>query len=145
MLEIMLENKFNTFVLAVLYNLEEKWRGIGASSSFDDILNNRFKVNLHSAFLKLKHEDLLGEFSDIFYLNHLYMTSNLTEILSRLTFNKSVRLDGDLYQYHLDQLRTEFIMDKLLPIANIPKELVLKASKRLNELLNEQETKSLAA
>jgi hypothetical protein len=136
--DLMNEHRVLIFVVAVLYSMDEKWRGMGTSRVFDDMLENRHGVNLHTAWLKLKREGLLGEFSDQFYFNTLYGASNLSDILCQAYVRYMlIRLDGNGFSYHLDQISPEAI-GHLLRRENISLKLVKQVSARLNILLDEQ-------
>src|ERR1700741_2526542 len=96
------EYRLMIFVLAVLYALPEKWKGIRFSQSFEDILRNRRGVNLHAAWHQLRREGVLGEFAERFYFDPLYGTSNLSEIISQARSCYLVGMDGTYFAYHLD-------------------------------------------
>ena len=136
----MTEHRTLIFTVAVLYSLDEKWRGIATSRSFDDILENRCGVNLHRAWLSLKREGLLGEFSDWFCYDPLYGGSNLRDILRVAQIRYLlIRLGGSDLSYHLDEVSPQAI-EQLLRRENISPELVKQVSARLNFLLDEQAT-----
>jgi len=134
------EHRTIIFVTAVLYSMEEKWRGLGFSQSFGDILKNRHDVNLHMAWLKLKEEGLLDEFSDQFWFCKSRGTSVLWEMVNRAFFSHYlIRMDGD-GEYHLDEV-TPRTVELLLRQVEISTESVQQVATRLNELLNEQAIK----
>jgi hypothetical protein len=133
------ENRALIFAIAILYSLEEKWRGIGSSRSFENLLNGQRDASLHLAWLKLKKEGLLGEFSDEFYFDVLYGDSNLTEMLRKAQVRYLlVRLDGSEFAYHVDRVGPREI-SRFLRQENISAELVQNAAARLNKILGEQE------
>ena len=135
----MYDHRVLIFVTAVFYSIEEKWQGVGFSQSFEDILRGREGVNLHRAWQKLRTEGLLGEFADNFYFfDALYDTSNLTEVLERVSgLYGLIRLGGSDLSYHLDEV-SQSTIKCLLDENKIPIELVQKVATRLNELLDEQ-------
>jgi hypothetical protein len=134
----MYDHRMLIFVASVLYSIEEKWLGVGFSQSFEDILRGSEGVNLHLAWQKLKNEGLLGEFADNFYFDTLYGTSNLTEVLERVSgLYGLIRLGGSDLSYHLDEV-SQSTIKSLLEEEMIPIELVQKVAARLNELLDEQ-------
>lgn len=134
----MYRHRMLIFVVSVLYSIEEKWRGIGLSQSFEDILRGRKGVNLHRAWYKLKTGGLLEEFSRNFYYDPLFEQSNLAEMLGEIASPYGlVRLGGSDLSYHLDEVSPETIKH-LLEENNISVELVQRTSAHLNRLLNEQ-------
>jgi len=136
------EHKTVIFVTAVLYSMEEKWRGLDSSQSFEDILRNRHGLSLHRAWLKLKEEGRLGVFTNQFWFANSGGTSVLCEIVARAyTSHGLIRVDGDSFRYHLDEI-TPRTLELLLRQEDIAPELVQRVAARLNELLNEQATKA---
>jgi hypothetical protein len=134
----MVEQKTLVFVIAVLYSLKEKWRGIGFSESFENTLRGRCGVNIHTAWLRLKKDGILGEYGNEFQFDTLYEVSNLSEILSDAVGSGLVRLGGSDLCYHLDHVSPE-VLKILTERQNISGEMSSAVAQRLNELLEEQE------
>lgn len=124
------------FVVAVLHSLPEKWRGIGRSQAFEEILRARKGVNLHTAWFLLQEEGLTGEFFPDFVLHPLYERSNLDQVLAQGVRHLLVRPG-----WHLDLLDEES-QERMMRNEGIPNDAVMLASARLNEILEEQEAES---
>lgn len=132
--------KIVAFVVAVLYSLEDKWRGIGLSASFEYIVSRSKYTSLHSAWFKLYKEGLLGEFlADFSDFDPLFGTSaTLNRILAKAFSYGWIRLGGTDLCYHLDVLKPDEIL-RFLKMYDIQVETVEKTAVRLNALLDEQE------
>lgn len=132
------EHRTMMFVLGVLYSMKKEWKGIGSSELFEDILTNRRGVNLHIAWLRLKKEGMLGEFSDEFYFDTYHGDSSLTHILSvAVVHYHLVRLGGSDLCYHLDAVSPE-VMNKFLRDEQIEIETIQVITYFLNRLLDKQ-------
>ena len=139
---INIDHRTVIFVIAVLYSMEERWRGLESSQSFEDILRNRHGISLHRAWLRLKEEGLLGEFTNQFWFANSGGTSVLWVIVGQaFALHHLIRMDGR-GGYHLDEA-TPHTIEVLLRQVEIPIELVQKVATRLNQLLNEQTSNAL--
>ena len=125
------------FTVAVLYSMNEKWRGIGESDSFQRILDNTNWVNIDNAWSVLSREKLLGEF-EMDYLMHRGNYFNL--VLRHLSdpIGGLVRQDDDNFCYHLD-IAEAVTIQYLSEHCGIRIGLVEKAATRLNQLLQQEE------
>lgn len=131
------------FVAGVLYSLDEKWRGVGNSRSFEDILrgdiNGKKGVSLIRTWMKLCEENALGEFSKEFDFDPLYGTSTTLQLaLARAASCGWIRQGGTDTFYHVDVF-TPSLVKVYLKRFNISPELVQSAANKLNTLLAEQE------
>ncbi len=133
------------FVVAVLYSIDEKWRGIRFSQSFEDILKNRSGVNLQAAWQSLKEEGFLCQFADDFKFDFLHGRSNLGEIVAEAYLPYSlIRLDSTNFAYHLDFI-TERTINVLLEKEKFPIEIIRVIATRLNKILEEQEKYAISS
>lgn len=134
----MISHRAVIFTVAVLYSLEERWRGVGSSKSFEKILKNWPRTDLHKAWNQLKAEGLLGEFSEEFTYDPLYGLTNLELCLSQVSRYLLIRMDGADFCYHIDVL-DDVAIAVLLERNNVDPTHVDRAASRLNALLQEFE------
>ena len=132
-----IDHKAAVFTIAVLYAMDEKWKGIGESDSFQHILDNTNWVNIDNAWFVLSKERLLDEF-EMDYLMHRGNYFNLVLRYLSDPVDGLVRQDGDDFCYHLD-IAEPAVIKYLLEHCGIRIGLVEKAATRLNQLLQQEE------
>ncbi len=136
------EHKTIVFIVAVLYSLDDKWRGIGSSNSFEKILFGTHGPNIHSAWKQIVDSGILGEFGKDFDFDPLYSGSNLSHTI-QMAVNPYglIRLGGSDLSYHVDLL-SEFEIENLLDENDIDEDFVDEVAFRLSSLLEQEEAKS---
>ncbi len=127
-----ISNREMTFVVAVLYSLPEKWRGVGRSFSFEDVQDR-----LHLAWHRLYQEGLLGEFGESFSFDALCGSDSLGQALRTAAVDGLIRIGGSDMAYHVDVLKPDQI-DRMLESCVIDRSAVTTAVKRLEAILEEK-------